>query len=119
VWESHPDANIGIGTSGLVILDVDPRHEGFESLAKVIGKHGPLPPTPTSIQMAQWAETHGVELEFIQPGKPMQDGFIERFNRTYLEEVLDMYVFNTIGEVREITEARLSLLTHCLKRVPT
>ena len=64
-------------------------------------------PELTSIHMAQWAETHGVELEFIQPGKPMQNGFIERFNRTYREEVLDMYVFNTIGEVREITEAWL------------
>ncbi|GEM_PF-2643798 len=45
------------------------------------------------------------ELEFLQPGMPMQNGFIERFNRTYREEVLDMYVFNTIGEVREIPEA--------------
>ena len=61
-------------------------------------------PEFTSIHIAGWAETHGVELEFIQPGKPMQNGFIERFNRTYREEVLDMYVFNRISEVREITE---------------
>ena len=61
-------------------------------------------PELTSVQMASWAEIHGIELEFIQPGKPMQNGFVERFNRTYREEVLDMYVFNSIGEVREITE---------------
>lgn len=64
-------------------------------------------PEMTSIHLADWAEAHGVALEFIQPGKPMQNGFIERFNRTYREEVLDMYVFNAIGEVREITGAWL------------
>jgi len=61
-------------------------------------------PELTSVHLADWAQTHGVELEFIQPGKPMQNGFIERFNRTYREEVLDMYVFNSIREVRGITE---------------
>jgi len=60
-------------------------------------------PELISVHRADWAETHGVELEFIQPGKPMQNGFIERFNRTYREEVLDMYVFHTIREVRTIT----------------
>lgn len=61
-------------------------------------------PELTSVYMATWAETHGVKLEFIQPGKPMQNGFIERFNRTYREEVLDLYVFNRLSEVRDITE---------------
>lgn len=65
-------------------------------------------PELTSVQMTDWAEAHNVELGFIQPGKPMQNGFIERFNRTYREEVLDMYVFNNIREVREITEEWLS-----------
>lgn len=61
-------------------------------------------PELTSVDMASWAETHGVKLEFIQPGKPMQNGFIERFNRTYREEVLDMYMFRRLREVRDITE---------------
>jgi len=54
-----------------------------------------------------WAEQHGVTLEFIKPGKPMQNGFIERFNRSYREAVLDMYVFQTLNEVREQTETWL------------
>lgn len=58
--------------------------------------------------LADWAQQHGVELEFIQPGRPMQNGFIERFNRSYREGVLDMYVFKTLNEVRERTERWLA-----------
>ena len=34
----------------------------------------------------------------------MQNGFVERFNRTYRTEVLDMFVFKHLNEVEEITE---------------
>lgn len=61
-------------------------------------------PELISLALAEWAEEHGVKLEFIKPGKPMQNGFIERFNRTYRQAVLDMYVFQTLNEVREQTE---------------
>ena len=54
--------------------------------------------------LADWAEDHTVNLEFIQPGKPTQNAYIERFNRTYRDEVLNMYVFKTLLEVRTITE---------------
>ena len=64
-------------------------------------------PELTSIKMAAWAEEHGIDLEFIQPGKPMQNSYIERFNRTYRNEVLDLYVFRTLSEVREITDTFL------------
>lgn len=53
------------------------------------------------------AEQHDVTLEFIKPGKPMQNGFIEKFNRGYRQAVLDMYVFQTLNEVREQTETWL------------
>ncbi len=60
-------------------------------------------PEFTSIAIADWAERNGVELEFIRPGRPMQNGYIERFNRTYREAVLDMYIFETLDQVRELT----------------
>jgi putative transposase len=58
----------------------------------------------TSIAFTEWCERHGIEPRFIQPGKPDQNAFIERFNKTYREEVLNAYVFESVEQVREITE---------------
>ncbi len=57
-----------------------------------------------SHKLAAWAAEHKVELAFIQPGKPAQNAYIERFNRTYREDILDAYIFSTIQEVQAITE---------------
>ena len=57
-----------------------------------------------STTLADWAEEHSVDLEFIQPGKPRQNSYVERFNRTCRDEVLNIYVFKTLSEVRAITE---------------
>ena len=54
-----------------------------------------------SASLADWAQKHEIHLE---PGKPMQNGFIERFNRSYRQGVLDMYVFKSLQEVKERTE---------------
>jgi len=43
-----------------------------------------------------------VKLLFIQPGRPMQHGFIERYNGTYLRDILDSYIFNNLDKVREL-----------------
>lgn len=41
-----------------------------------------------------------VVLEFIKPSRPMQNGFIERFNRSYREAVLNMYIFERLEDVK-------------------
>ncbi len=61
-------------------------------------------PELRSAVLAQWCEDHGIELRYIQPGKPSQNAFIERFNRTYRHEVLDAYLFSGLEEVRSVTE---------------
>ena len=57
-----------------------------------------------STVIADWAEEHYIDLVFIQPGKPTQNSYVERFNRTYRNEILNMYVFKTLNEVRELTD---------------
>ena len=57
-----------------------------------------------STALAEYLESKGIEHKFIQPGKPMQNAFIERFNKTLREDVLDAYIFESISQVKEITE---------------
>jgi putative transposase len=74
--------------------------------------------TPTQIRMdngpelisqrlESWAKEKHIDLIHIQPGKPAQNAYIERFNRTFREEVLDAYLFDDLNEVRMITESWL------------
>ncbi len=50
-----------------------------------------------------WAKAAGMAIQYIQPGKSNQNAYIERFNRTYREEVLDQYLFTSLEHVREAT----------------
>jgi len=69
-------------------------------------------PELVSQTLAQWAADNGVELMFTQPGKPTQNAYIERFNRSYRTEVLDCYVFESLLEVRQLTEDWLRRYNH-------
>lgn len=53
-------------------------------------------------RLQQWAQEHCVYWHFIQPGKPAQNAFIERLNRTFREDVLDAYLFSDLREVQEM-----------------
>lgn len=57
-------------------------------------------------RLNQWCHEDGrnIDLQFIQKGKPSQNGYIERFNRSYREEILSAYLFESLQQVRELTQ---------------
>ena len=69
-------------------------------------------PEMISTALEAWACEHGVRLQFIQPGRPMQNAFIERFNRSFRDEVLDAYLFESLDDVRTITRDWLWRYNH-------
>jgi putative transposase len=60
-------------------------------------------PELTSQTLMDWCSNKRIELRYIQPGKPNQNAFIERFNRSYRSEVLSRWLFESLDQVREIT----------------
>lgn len=60
-------------------------------------------PEFTSKDFELWCREKQITIQFIQPGKPMQNGYIERFNRLYREAVLDAYLFFELSQVRQLT----------------
>ena len=60
-------------------------------------------PELTAQTFIDWCEDNNIEIRYIQPGKPNQNAYIERFNRTYRSEVLNAHLFEDLDQVREIT----------------
>ncbi len=56
-----------------------------------------------SQQLHEWGKANRVLIYHIHPGRPTQNAVIERFNRTYRNEVLNLYLFQSLEQVREIT----------------
>lgn len=52
--------------------------------------------------LQKWAKDNEIKLKFIQPGKPTQNAYVERFNRFFREDIHDAYLFNDLSEVRHL-----------------
>jgi len=51
----------------------------------------------------EWSRSQFIDFKYIQPGKPTQKAFIERFNCSYRNGVLNAYLFDNLDDVREQT----------------
>jgi len=54
--------------------------------------------------LTSWCKDREIEMQFIQPGQPNQNAYVERFNRLFREDVLDAYVFEDLKQVRILAE---------------
>lgn len=57
-----------------------------------------------SREFRDWCAGKEIEIQYIQPGRPMQNGYIERFNRTFRESILDAYLFEDTQQVQILAE---------------
>ncbi|MVA59650.1 IS3 family transposase [Agrobacterium vitis] len=58
-------------------------------------------PEYISDKLMEWAEKRGIALSHIQPGKPQQNAYVERYNRTVRHEWLDQHIIESIEEAQE------------------
>jgi putative transposase len=95
---------------GIMINKSIPTKKVIEMLEWVISIYGKPKgirtdngPEFCSKEMQCWFKSNNINWVRIQKGKPQQNAIIERFNRTYREDILDANVFNTLQEIQELT----------------
>lgn len=49
-----------------------------------------------------WSNANGIDFQFIQPGKPLQNDYVERFNISFRSHVMNTYSVDNLNHVREI-----------------
>jgi putative transposase len=94
-------------------VDADYSHSG-QSVARVLEQIISVKGKPTEIRcdngpeflsyaLTDYCKTNNILLKYIQPGKPTQNAYIERFNRTFREDILDTYLFENIHHLRDLS----------------
>lgn len=58
-------------------------------------------PEYVSARLQAWASRKGICLKYIQPGKPQQNGYVERYNRTVRYDWLNQYLFESLEEIQD------------------
>ena len=95
------------------IVDLSISGERLARFLDGLAKHRGLPeslvmdngPELTSRAMFEWAQANGVELHFIEPGKPMHNAFVESFNGRFRDECLNEEWFVSLAHARVVIEA--------------
>ena len=69
-------------------------------------------PEYISAAIQAWALEWGIRLEYIQPGNPQQNAYVERFNRTVRYEWLSQYYWSDLAEVQDFATKWMRKLPH-------
>jgi putative transposase len=91
-------------------IKADYSHSGH-SLVKALEELSNQRPLPEEIRcdngpeflshvFVDFCNDKSIKIKYIQPGKPTQNAFIERFNRTFREDILDAYLFESLNHLR-------------------
>ncbi len=67
----------------------------------------------TSKALDEWADQYGVALDFIRPGEPVENAFIESFNGRLRDECLNVYSFESIAHAQAVISAWREDYNHC------
>jgi putative transposase len=98
-----PLLEVGFRMSGMTVGQaLDRVLNGAQGLRSITVDHG------TEFQsraLEDWAYRRGVQLDFIRPGKPVENAFIESFNGRFRDECLNVHQFASIAEAQAIIEA--------------
>ncbi len=102
---SHECVQIGadFGISGEYVtrlLDETARFRGYPRAVRT--DNGP---EFTSRAFMAWAQGHGIRHILIEPGRPMQNGYIESFNGKFRDECLNEHWFQTLPQARAVVAA--------------
>ena len=97
---------------GLFISQSFPTSEVIKCLNQVIWRYKTTPESITcdngpefrSYEFDDWAKSNKIVLDFIKPGKPNQNGFIESFNSRLRDEFLNANIFRTLDEAKVLLE---------------
>lgn len=92
-----------------VIRSLDQIIEWRGQPAKIRCDNGP---EYNSVILQNWAKHKGITIEFIQPGKPQQNAYIERYNRTIRYDWLSHYLFDSVDEVQNFASDWLWTYNH-------
>ena len=66
----------------------------------------------TSQITQSWATQKGIRIEYLQPGKPQQNAYIERYNRTVRYGLLNQYLFKNLEDIQDSATRWLWFYNH-------
>ena len=92
------DITVDFGISGQYVTRLLDRAAIFRGYPKAVRTDNG--PEFTSRAFMGWAQTHGIRHLLIQPGRPMQNGYIESFNGKFRDECLNEHWFETLSQAK-------------------